>query len=281
MLDQRTAALWMAAILPTLGFADTYNPTNAPFDELLFHLQRYGNTPARLERKEASRQEFLRREASSLQYLMNQIHIDNFWIRIMVHQVTKSAEDHQAADVLVEFLESDHEETRKHAAYYLGFTMAPDFADRVLPLLQDEAAAGAAMRTLGKWRIEGATTEIIPFLGHDEERKRVLAANALRDIGDPRAVPDLITSLGDPMFTVRNTSARALSSLGKVAEKSILKELKTGDHEIVVKRQMIRILGEMKSRRAKTTLKRLGRDEDPGVRFDARKALDRIASATR
>jgi hypothetical protein len=269
----RLAAAGLFLVFAASAMADSFNPTNATFDELFFHLQRYGNTEERRTRKEQSSEEFKRRGPESLAYLMGQSHIDNFWIRIMIDQTRRVVEDQQVADVLVEFVDSEHADTRKYAAYFLGFTDAPQYADRVKPLLMDEKASGAAIRTLGKWKTLSVTPDLILFLSHEEERKRVSAANALRDIGDPRAIPHLITALGDPMFTVRNAAARALETYGKSAEKEIVKAVNEAD--VVSKRQMIRILGTLPSRKAVKTLKRMVNDPDPGVRRDIEQALAR------
>jgi hypothetical protein len=271
---QRLAAAGLCLFFVPNALADTFNPTNAPFDELLFHVQRYGNTAERRTRKEQSREEFKRRGADSVAYLMEQSHIDNYWIRIMIDQMRRVVEDQQMAEVLVEFVNAEHEDTRKYAVYFLGFTDAPQYADRVKPLLTDEEVCGAAIRTLGKWKTLTAVPDIISFLNHDEERKRVSAANALRDIGDPRAIPHLITALGDPMFTVRNTAARALETFGKSAEKAIVKAI--DDADLVPKRQMIRILGTSQSRKAARTLKTMLKDPDPGVRRDAKQSLEKL-----
>lgn len=272
----RLAAAGLFLFFTTNALADSFNPTNATFDELFFHLQRYGNTEERRTRKEQSSEEFKRRGPESLAYLMGQSHIDNFWIRIMIDQTRRVVEDQQVAEVLVEFVDSEHEDTRKYAAYFLGFTDAPQYADRVKPLLTDEKASGAAIRTLGKWKTLSAMPDIIAFLNHGEERKRVSAANALRDIGDPGAIPHLITALGDPIFTVRNTAARALETFGKSAEKEIVTAIDKAD--VVSKRQMVRILGTRKSRKAVRTLKRMANDPDPGVRRDVEQALEKLRS---
>jgi len=42
-----------------------------------------------------------------------------------------------------------------------------------------------------------------------------MAANALRDIGDPGSEPYLIPLLSDRAFTVREVAARALSKIRK------------------------------------------------------------------
>ena len=258
-------------------FADEFNPAVATFDELLFHAQRYGTTELKRETKRAASQELYDRGAESLRYLMDHIHIKNIWIRILAQQMVERLDDEEAAPVLLEFLESEHEDTRKFAVYFLGFCDTPGHADRIRPFLDEEAVGGSATRTLGKWRARDATVDIAAYLRHDEERRRVAAANALRDIGDPRAISDLIEVLNDPVFTVRNTAARALASFGRPAEKAMIKRLKRAD--TVSKRAIVRTLGAMESKKARRSLRRLLRDGDAGVRADARRALDLIESA--
>ena len=96
------------------------------------------------------------------------------------------------------------------------------------------------------------------------------AANALRDVGDARAVPLLVPALGDPLFTVRNTALRALTSYGAAAEPALLELLAASDR--TVRRQAIRGLGAAGTSRSLKALRALERDADPAVRRDAERA---------
>jgi HEAT repeat protein len=184
-------------------------------DELIFNIQRYGNTPEKRAAKALSRDELFSRGPAGLRLVMSKVHLENVALAVTGEDMVRTMETQQVAAVLVEFLADEHPRTRKLAAYWLGFHDTPQYAEKILPLLKDDEAAGAAIRTLGKWRVREAIPQITPFLSNEKETRRIAAANALRDIGDPVVVPDLERLLSDRYFTVREVAARALSKLGK------------------------------------------------------------------
>jgi hypothetical protein len=253
-----------------------FDPKTATFDELLFHAQRFGNTSNKMVNKDLASTELMARGAESLRYFMQNIHLDNITIQVLSFNLVESLPASNAVPILLPFLQDSHSQTRKVAAFFLGFYPAPEHAGEVIPLLKDEEAAGAAMRTLGKWRVRQAVTNILPFLSHEREVRRVAAANALRDIGDPVAVPALILALNDPVFTVREAAARALSRLGVVSERALLQALPAAKEP--AKRHIIRILGAMKSRHAQRMMRQLAFGRDPWARRDAQEALRQIRS---
>lgn len=201
-------------LLPAaLAAGEAADMKSAPMNELVYHAQRYGNTAERRAVKALARDELFARGAESLRYLMGQVHIENVMVQVLTQQLVEQMKAQEAAPVLLEFLDDPRARTRKLAAYFLGFYETPEHADKVIPLLADDEAAGAAIRTLGKWRVKSAVPEIIPFLSHEKEPRRIAAANALRDIGDPAALPALEKALNDPYFTVRETARRAIRAL--------------------------------------------------------------------
>ena len=206
--------LFLLFLLPAvLAAGGTTDLKSAPMDELVYHAQRYGNTAERREMKARAREELFTRGADSLRYLMGQVHIENVMVQVLTQQIVEQLKAEEAAPVLLDFLDNPRARTRKLAAYFLGFYDTPQYADRVTPLLADDEAAGAAIRTLGKWHIKSAVPAIVPFLSHGKEARRIAAANALRDIGDPVPLPELEKALNDPYFTVRETAARAIRAL--------------------------------------------------------------------
>lgn len=268
-------AVSLCLLLPAAtSVASDFNPTNAPFDELFFHAQRYGNTPERRLRKEAAHSELLRRKGESLKYLMQGVHTENIYYGMYAEHVMNCMETNDIAAVLLPFLKSDRKEARRMAVYHLGLRYTPEHTHLVTPFLDDEEAAGAAIRTLGKWQASNSVERIASFLGDSKERRRVMAANALGDIRDPRAVPYLVRALGDPVFTVRRAAARALTFLGSTAERELIVALKGTDS--TVRREASQALGTMKSRDAVPPLRVLLEDPDPGTRADAVLALSAI-----
>ncbi len=250
--------------------------TNAPlagvsFDRLMGSLQTYGNTGERRQEKAAARVEWERRGPEALRYLVAQAHVKNTWMRILLEQTVEKLKPDEAAPVLAAFLAVERMEVRKAAAYYLGWYDVPAYAEQVAPLLADRETAGAAMRTLGKWKQTAYLPRIVPYLSDDDERRRIAAANALHDMRDPRGVPALVPVLGDPVFTVRQAAGRALAVLGPDAERALLQGLETATRQAL--RERCAVLAKLKSVRAVRPLRSLLRHADPAVRADAARAL--------
>ncbi len=266
------ACAWLSACS---CFGESFDPKTASMDDLIYYAQQTGTTPEKRELKELVRQELFARGTNSLKAVMHCVYMENIPIRVLAGEIVDHTGATQAPPVLVEFLTDEHPKTRKQAAYLLGLNQNPEWADRLLPLLQDDEACGTVVRTLGKWRIQSAVPQIIPFLKDEKETRRIAAANALRDIGDPVAVPQLIPLLDDPFFTVREVAARALSTMGGPAESALLKALPTAGEQ--AKRHIIRTLGVMKSKKAIRPLQKLLKDEDPLIRADTAEALGLIA----
>ena len=124
----------------------------------------------------------------------------------------------------------------------MGYYELPEHRDQLLPLLEHEKTEGPAIRSLGKWKVSSAVPKILPYLKHEKEVLRILAANALRDIADPNTAEALIEALGDPVFTVRMTAARALTALGPEAQTTILAAMTPATGS--TRRLLIQVLGD-------------------------------------
>lgn len=185
----------------------------ASYEELIFDAQRYGNTPEKREAKRVAREELFARGPDALREVMQRVHLENVMIGVLAQEMVEQMDPEKTAPVLLEFVESTNARTRRVAVFFLGLHETPEHAERVLPLLDDEEAAGAAMRTLGKWKVEKAVPLIVPFLSSEREVRRIAAVNALRDIGDPSVIPQLQPLLNDEFFTVREVTKRALGVL--------------------------------------------------------------------
>ena len=265
------------AVMLFAGAAFAKVSTNTTYDELLYSVTRYGNTEARREEKKVAREELFRRGPEALREVMDRIHFENIMLQVFAFELVRgpvSAES--GTPVLLGYLDNERPETRRIAAYFLGFYPAPENPDRLLKLLDDDRTRNAAIRTLGKWKVEAARLEITRLLAtSNKERTRVLCANALRDLGHPEALPDLIAALGDPVFTVRNTAARAIASYGKNAHRPLREALETARDP--ARRQIIRLLGEMQVNWVTRPLRRLLADPDEFMRADATRALGQPA----
>ncbi|MGD9873333.1 MAG: HEAT repeat domain-containing protein [Kiritimatiellia bacterium] len=183
------------------------------FDELMLHASRYGSTELKRERKAAAEKELFSRGPEALEYLINRADIENVSFGVYIQLLIERLPPEESAPVLLSALDSKKKEVRKMAIFFLGFNSLPQYADRVFPFLQKEYEAGVAMRTLGKWGVREAVPGIIPYLRDSDERRRIVAANALHDIGDPLAIPALRAVKRDRYFTVRRAVERALKKL--------------------------------------------------------------------
>jgi HEAT repeat protein len=190
----------------TMGWSVSY-------DALIFDAQRYGNTPEKREAKRIAREELFARGPDALREVMQRVHYENVMMGVLAQEMVEQMEPAEAAPVLAEFLDSPHARTRRIAVFFMGFHNTPEYASRIMPLLDDEEVAGAALRTLGKWKAKEAVPLIVPFLANEREVRRIAAVNALRDIGDPTVVPLLKPLLEDSFFTVREATKRALGVL--------------------------------------------------------------------
>lgn len=184
-------------------------------DDLLYDATRYANTPERREAKAIAREALLARMPDALRAAMRWVHGDRVMVQVLAMEWVMTLPEDVVVPVLLEFLDAEREDTRRVALFFLGFKDAPEHAAQVMPHLANEHTRGAALRTLGKWRVAEVRPVAEQWLTEGGERVRVVAANALRDIGDPAAVPALVRALEDPVFTVRNTAARAILVLTK------------------------------------------------------------------
>jgi HEAT repeat protein len=139
-------------------------------------------------------------------------------------------------------------------------------------LLGDDEAAGAAIRTLGKWRVKRAVPVILPFLKHNKEVRRVAAANALREIGDPAAAEALVEALDDPFFTVRESAERALVALGRDARGPMIRALPNAQGAQL--RCLVRALGQSQSWAARRAIRKYTNSPDAELATDAQDALN-------
>lgn len=193
------------------------------FDGLLYDATRYANTPERRDAKAAARAELVAQLPESLRAALDHIHGDRVGLQVLVMEWVLTLPSESMVPALAERLEDARPETRRFAAYALGFhpSAAEANTERVMALLDEDLTRGAAVRTLGKWKVGAARPAMERLLVEGHERQRVVAANALRDLGDAAVVPALIGALGDPVFTVRNVAARALVAYGAAAEAAL------------------------------------------------------------
>jgi HEAT repeat protein len=268
------SCLWGGLLYPSACSGEAFRPATASFDELLIHAQRYGTTGEKRKEKEKAREELFRRKTESLAYLVDHLHIENLWIRLLTQELVQQLGAEEAVPVLERGLGSLEPRTRKYCVYFLGAFEAPELAGRVRPLLEDPETVGTAARTLGKWKIAEAVPDIARLLDDEDERRRVLAVNALGDIGDAQGVPHLLAALGDVRFTVRKSAARALAAMGPKAEQALVEQSRSAG--VVALREIIHVWNETSPASAVSRLRELAEHADPMVRSEAAAALSRM-----
>ena len=207
--------IWML-VTNLYAHESAINWRTLPDRELLTHACNYATSDDKKATARLALNELKRRGPDGMRALMDHIHIKNIYIRVTADNWIRYDKDESMIAVFLEYLDSKHPRTRSQAAFLLGYYELPEYAERLFPLLKHDETDKHALRTLGKWKVKSAIPHVRPYLSHEEERYRILAANALRDIATPETIDDLIPLLDDEMFTVRYAAARALEAIGEV-----------------------------------------------------------------
>lgn len=205
--------------------AGALEPRTASLEVLTFHATRYATTPEKRANKEAAWAVLRERGTNALRFLVENAEVENVGLHVRAFEMVEQTPAEEAIPVLGGLLNSTSAVVRKMAAYFLGQyereagdPWSAERAARLDPLgalLEDETTAGAATRTLGKWRAANYAPKVREQLTHSNELRRVVAVNALRDMGDLEAQDLLEDRLADPAFTVRKAAARALKKLAE------------------------------------------------------------------
>lgn len=273
----RVAAACVSALLACAApaRAEPWDAGQAAYDDLLYRATCYGDTQEKRTDKDAARAEVFRRGDAALREIMARVHLENLMLQVLADEVTRyHVAPEKALPVLADFLSSEDAATRRTAAYLMGFLPGPEYADRVLPLLDDASCRRSAIRTLGKWKVAKARPALRALLRSEQERTRIAACNALRDIGDEDDLPHLVRALADPAFLVRNTASRAIVAYGWSAQRPLMDRLASSRG--AQQRQIVRLLGELRARAAIRPLRRLLDTDDPGLAADVAVALRQI-----
>jgi HEAT repeat protein len=228
--------------LPCMSTSETIDWATLPAGEMVSYACAASLTNEKIALSRKAFDEIKRRGPEGIQALMDHMHIKNIVVRVHADNIIRRNKDPEFVPVLLSYLDSEHQRTRKYATYLLGYYELPEHADKLWPLLENDETENAAIRSLGKWKVFAAIPRILPYLQHEKEIKRILAVNALRDIADPATAGPLIVALSDPVFSVRMTAARALSALGEEAQVDVLTALDTAEKP--ARRLLIQVLGD-------------------------------------
>jgi HEAT repeat protein len=132
-------------------------------------------------------------------------------------------------------------------------------------------AAGA----LGEMGDPGGLKPLLAALKDSEAVVRAAAAAALAQLGSAQAVPELIILLRD---RVRNVRVAALTALGQLGDPVAIESMAalTNDREWEVRAALAEALGRLGDRRALPTVQELLKESDPEVRQNAADALGKL-----
>lgn len=137
----------------------------------------------------------------------------------------------QAVPTLVEGVAAPDARVRGIAIETLGRLGGHDAIGTVIASLEgDESLAVRihAAQALGRLGLPSATRPLLGATHSDEPALRAAAADALRALGDPAAVPRLRQLLADPVQQVASEAARSLLGLGRAGRAALEAEAAGG-----------------------------------------------------
>lgn len=122
---------------------------------------------------------------------------------------------------------------------------------------------------------EVALQPLLETLDHEQHPVRQMATLALGDVGDPRAVPNLVRRLDDPQDAVRQAAAHALGKIGAAeAVEPLLESL--ADESDIVRNAAVKALGLIGDPRALPALMRAMDEDTETIAEWAGKAIAQI-----
>jgi hypothetical protein len=117
---------------------------------------------------------------------------------------------------------------RNNAAYFLGKLgrSAFDAVESVYAALKEKRISPRrGVYSLGDIGDSLVVPRILYLLKDKMEISRIVTAEACGKLKNPAAIPDLIQTLGDPMFTVRSAAEAALVAMGRTSLEPVLADL--------------------------------------------------------
>jgi len=188
------------------------------------------------------------------------------------------AGDPAAARALVKACgDPDHDLSR---AAYLAVLEA---GEKALPVLLEGVRSGqaplfeASAAGVANLRARQAVPDLVAALA--EGRRRALpAAWALGMIGDPAAIPPLVSALASPHPELRKAAVRALVRMGRQVEGAVMESWRARPGDPRAERAAIRVLGELSSKAAVPLLLAAGGENRDAAVWALGRIRDRSAS---
>ncbi len=176
-----------------------------------------------------------------------------------------------AGPLLIEKLGTSSDRlTLANAVYLLSTIKWQPAVDPLLSLLERKDAVkvrNAVISTLGKIGDQRAASPISRFVTDREERRRLTAITALKDLKDTSTINTVIKGLDDPLFTVRSAAAGGLIAFGISAAPYLTDYVQ--DEESRYPELGLRALG-----RITTTLQDSAGAESGKVRYEATRLFE-------
>ncbi len=133
-----------------------------------------------------------------------------------IEDLSKAYPDSFAARVLP-LLASDIPQTQRNVISLLGNLKRAEARAPMEAMLRDRKQERRWTQLIGALGMIGkpeSAPALRPFLRDPLERRRIVTVGALRDLKDSTSVPQFVTLLGDPVFTVRAAAREVLRSFG-------------------------------------------------------------------
>ncbi|KQC07723.1 MAG: hypothetical protein APR55_00700 [Methanolinea sp. SDB] len=187
--------------------------------------------------------------------------------------------DEDSIDPLIHALGEGDEQLRQRASYAL-VAVGPPAVDRLIESMQNEnpAVVRSCAWILGRIGDTKAIPHLIGTMGHPERNVRREACDSLAGMGDAAVLP-LARSFRDGEVPVRHCAMEALWMIGGPAVEHVSDLL--NDPSPDVRRRAALLLGEIGARSAADPLSRLLGDENPSVRRIAFEAIEMIRTKNR
>lgn len=166
---------------------------------------------------QAASDELKKRGTEVLPYLLTRLDSPEVLVRVKTEEIIDHIGTNAVPLLIAGIDHAKNDEVARLCCYFLArFNEKVRAAiPHVLPLINREKTRTVAFYTLGHLRAREAFAPALKALDSRQELVRLRAAQALGHIGDRRATPKLIGTLGDELWDVRYAAEDGLVGLGR------------------------------------------------------------------
>jgi HEAT repeat protein len=208
------------------------------------------------------------------------LHADSVSVRWDAAEILGQIGGRRAASILVEAFAAGQIEARHYSVWRSLRAMGEPAVEPLVAALIGKRSdvRSSAAEALGNIGDPRAVGPLVAALSDEDWGVRRGAAGALGEIGDPRALGPLVAALADNDSDVRKAVTQALVKIGDLCAVEPLAALMTDDNGDV-RRAAAEALGKIGDARAVESLVAVLKDGDIGVRRAAAVALGRLGDA--